>query len=61
VDSAKELFMSWTRVRWAAFATLCGGTLFQATGGCEAILAPVVSSVATSVVTGFISSLFLAT
>lgn len=49
------------RLRWIAFATLCGGTLLQASGGCEEIIAPVVASVATSVVTGFVNSLFLAT
>jgi hypothetical protein len=53
--------MSWSKLRWIAFTVACGGTLFQATGGCDAILAPVISSVATSLVTGLVSSIFLAT
>lgn len=49
------------RLRWIAFAALCGGTVFQTTTGCDAIIAPLVSSLATTVVTGLISSMFLGT
>lgn len=57
--SPKELHMA--RLRWIAFAALCGGTVFQTTTGCDAIIAPLVSSLATTVVTGLISSMFLGT
>ncbi|HOM51793.1 MAG TPA: hypothetical protein PLQ89_01520 [Phycisphaerae bacterium] len=55
----KELLM--TKVRWIAFAALCGGTVFQTATGCDAILAPLVSSLATTVVTSLISSVLLGT
>ncbi|HOA73540.1 MAG TPA: hypothetical protein PL151_12030 [Phycisphaerae bacterium] len=50
-----------TKVRWIAFAALCGGTVFQTATGCDAILAPLVSSLATTVVTSLISSVLLGT
>lgn len=53
--------MNWTKLRWIAFVALCGGTVFQTTTGCDAIIAPIVSSLATTVVTGFLSNLLLAT
>jgi hypothetical protein len=53
--------MSFSKLRWMAFVALCGGTVFQTTTGCDAIIAPILSSVATSIVTGFVSNLFLTT
>jgi uncharacterized membrane protein YjjB (DUF3815 family) len=53
--------MTWSKLRWMAFVALCGGTVFQTATGCDAIIAPILSSLATSLVTGFISNLFLAT
>jgi hypothetical protein len=50
-----------TRLRWIALAALCGGTVFQTASGCDAILAPLVSSLATTVVTSLLSGLFLGT
>lgn len=48
------------RVRWLALVALCG-TVFQATTGCEQIWAPLVASLASTIVTNFISSLLLST
>jgi uncharacterized membrane protein YjjB (DUF3815 family) len=53
--------MSWNRLRWLAFVTLCGGTVFQTTTGCNEMLAPIVSSLVTSLVSGIISNMFLTT
>lgn len=50
-----------TRLRWIVFVALCGGTLFQSAAGCDAILAPILSSLVTSVVTGLLSNILLAT
>lgn len=53
--------MNLSKLRWMAFVALCGGTVFQTTTGCDAIIAPLLSSVATTIVTGLVSNLFLAT
>ncbi len=55
---AKELRMK--RLRWVVFVALSGGTLIQATG-CEALLAPIASTLATTVITNLVSGLLLAT
>lgn len=53
--------MNFSKLRWIAFVALCGGTVFQTTTGCDAMIAPILSSLATSLVTGLISNMFLAT
>ncbi len=53
--------MSWRNFRVTVFILLCGGTLLQTTTGCDTILAPVLSTLATTVISGLVSNLFLAT
>jgi hypothetical protein len=52
--------MLWRKLRMMAVVALCGGTLFQATG-CEAFIAPILSSIVTSVIAGAVSSMFAVT
>lgn len=45
-----------SKLRWVVFVALSGGTVIQTTG-CEAFLAPIASTLATTVVTSVISGL----
>ncbi|MBI4579777.1 MAG: hypothetical protein HY718_08750 [Planctomycetes bacterium] len=53
--------MSWPKLRTIAFVVLCGGTLLQTNTSCTDVLAPIISSIAASVVSGFINNLLLMT
>lgn len=53
--------MFWRRLRLIGYVALCGGTLLQTATGCDTIIAPIMSSLLASVVSGFIGNLFLAT
>lgn len=50
--------MLWQKLRTIALVTLCGGTLLQATTGCDSVIAPLLSSIVTTVVTGAVSGFF---
>jgi len=48
------------RARWMALIVLCG-TVFQGTTSCNEVVAPLLASLASTIVTSFISSLLLST
>ncbi len=48
------------RLRWAALAAVCGGTLFQA-AGCETLLPQLLGGLATSVALSLLQGLLLGT
>lgn len=52
--------MTGKRTRWLTLIVLCG-TLFQTTTSCNEVVAPLLASVASTIVTSFISSLLLST
>jgi hypothetical protein len=53
--------MTWHKLRMMAFVALCGGTMLQASTGCDTVMEPIISSLVTAVITGVVSNLFVAT
>jgi len=52
--------MAMRRLRWLALVALCGGTVFQTTS-CETLVAPLLASMASTLVYSALNSVFLGT